>query len=85
MILLCPRALLVAGATTLCLGCGGREVPVRFAEQSALSAGAREAPVADPTVALTSDPPLPGEPTGAWIGLAIDGGVREGGGHVHAH
>ncbi|TAK21952.1 MAG: hypothetical protein EPO40_29055 [Myxococcaceae bacterium] len=60
-------------------------MPVRFAEQSALSMGAREAPVADPTVALTSDPPLPGEPTGAWSGLAIDGGVRAGGGHVHAH
>jgi len=60
-------------------------VPVRFAAQSALSMGAREAPIADPTVALTRDPPLPGEPTGAWIGLAIDGGVRASGGHVHAH
>ena len=42
------------------VGCGGRELPVRFAAQSALSTGAREAPVADPTVALTRDPPLPG-------------------------
>jgi len=58
---------------------------VRFGEQSALSSGAREAPVADPTVALTGDPPLPGEPTGAWTGLAVDGGAAPTGGHVHAH
>lgn len=80
-----PIALAVFGATLLPVGCGGREVPVRFAPQSALSAGAREAAVADPTVALTSDPPLPGEPTGAWIGLSQDGGAPAGGGHAHAH
>ena len=85
MNLLIARVLILVGATSLPLGCGGREVPVRFGEQSALSSGAREAPVADPTVALAGDPPLPGEPAGAWVGLAIDGGVREVGGHVHAH
>ena len=86
MNLLIPRVLILVGATALSLGCGGREVPVRFAEQSALSSGAREAPVADPTVALTGDPPLPGEPTGAWTGLAADAGAPPtGGGHVHAH
>lgn len=85
MIHLIPRLVVLLGATSFVLGCGGREVPVRFAEQSALSSGAREAPVADPTVALTGDPPLPGEPTGPWTGLAVDGGAPAGGGHHHAH
>lgn len=85
MTLLTPRVLVLVGATALPLGCGGRELPVRFAEQSALSSGAREAPVADPTVALTGDPPLPGEPAGAWTGLAVDGGAAPTGGHAHAH
>ncbi len=86
MNLLIPRVLILVGVTALPLGCGGREVPVRFGEQSALSSGAREAPVADPTVALAGDPPLPGEPTGAWSGLAADAGAPPtGGGHVHAH
>lgn len=80
-----PPAFVLLGAALLPVGCGGREVPVRFAAQSALSANAREAPVADPTVALTSDPPLPGEPLGAWTGLAQDGGAPAGGGHAHAH
>lgn len=80
-----PRALVLLGVALLPAGCGGRDVPVRFAPQSALSANAREAPVADPTVSLTSDPPLPGEPLGAWTGLAADGGAPAGGGHAHAH
>lgn len=85
MNLFVPRLLVLVGAAALALGCAGREVPVRFAEQSALSTGAREAPVADPTVALTSDPPLPGEPVGAWVGLAPDAGIAAAGGHAHAH
>lgn len=85
MTFLIPRLFVLVGTTSFGLGCGGREVPVRFAEQSALSSGAREAPVANPTVALTGDPPLPGEPTGAWTGLAVDGGAPASGGHQHAH
>ncbi|MDO9016700.1 MAG: hypothetical protein Q8S73_06025 [Deltaproteobacteria bacterium] len=77
------RVLLLSGATTL--GCAGRDVPVRFAEQSALSAGAREAPVANPAVALGADPPLPGEALGAWTGLAVDAGTPSTSGHSHAH
>jgi hypothetical protein len=84
MTLLIPRVPVLVGATLLLLACGGREVPVRFAEQSALSSGARAAPVADPTVALAGDPPLPGEPTGAWTGLAPDAGAAPNGGHAHA-
>ena len=75
--------LLLIGATSV--GCGGRYVPVRFAEQSALSSGAREAPGADPAVALGADPPLPGEALGAWTGLAADGGAPVTGGPAHAH
>lgn len=85
MTLFLPRLLALVGAASLSLGCAGREVPVRFAEQSALSMGARAAPVADPTTALASDPPLPGEPAGAWTGLAPDGGASAAGGHAHAH
>jgi hypothetical protein len=85
MTLFSSPTLVLMGASFLAVGCAGREVPVRFAAQSALSSNAREAPVADPTVALTSDPPLPGEATGAWLGLAPDGGVSGVGGPSHAH
>jgi hypothetical protein len=77
------RVLLLFVATSL--GCAGRDVPVRFADQSALSPGAREAPVSDPAVALGADPPLPGEAIGAWTGLAADGGAPAIESHAHAH
>ena len=75
----------LALSVALSAGCGGRSVPSRFPSSSAASTEAREAPVDDPTVALASDPPLPGEPTGAWRGLDPDAGPVAQGGHVHAH
>jgi len=79
-------SIVLALAAALFSGCGGRRVPARFPAHSAPSLEACEAPVDDPTVALTSDPPLPGEPTGPWQGLAPDAGAAAApGGHVHAH
>lgn len=80
-----PRpTLALALSVALSASCGGRSVPSRFPAQSAASPEACEAPVDDPTVALTSDPPLPGETTGAWRGLDPDAGTPAQGGHDHA-
>lgn len=68
------------------LGCASRSVPTRHPARAAVAPSAPEAPVADPTVALTSDPPLPGEPVGPWTGLAVDAGTAAPPPvHVHAH
>jgi hypothetical protein len=75
----------LALSVALSASCGGRSVPSRFPTQSAASPEACEAPVDDPTVALTSDPPLPGEATGAWRGLDPDAGPAAQGEPVHAH
>lgn len=85
-----PLAALLGVALALA-ACGGRRVPATFPSSSASSTAAPEAPVGDPTVALTSDPPLPGEPVGAWTGLADDAGAPQDTGpaappmHHHAH
>lgn len=75
----------LALSVALSVSCGGRSVPSSFPARSAASPEACEAPVDDPTVALTGDPPLPGEPTGAWRGLDPDAGPVAQGGAVHAH
>ena len=82
-----PLRLILLALPLALSACGGRSVPSRFPARSAASPEACEAPVDDPTVALTSDPPLPGEDTGAWRGLDPDAGPSASaqGGHVHAH
>ncbi len=77
-----PRLVVVLLAA---LGCAGRSVPARHPARAAVAPSAPEAPVADPTVALISDPPLPGEPVGPWTGLSPDAGAAAPPGHVHAH
>jgi hypothetical protein len=61
--------LLVAG------GCASRSSPTSYPANAASSAQAPEAQLANVTVALSGEPPLPGEPAGAWgtLGEATGG------------
>lgn len=77
-----PQRLLVL---FLLAACAGRSVPARHPARAAVAPSAPEAPVADPTVALTSDPPLPGEPLGPWTGLRPDAGAPAPAEHDRAH
>lgn len=56
-------------AVTLAGSACSRELPSQWPETSPASAAAKEAPVANVTLALDGDPPLPGEPAEGWIGL----------------
>jgi hypothetical protein len=51
-------------------GCASRSIPTSYPENAASSAQAPEAELANVTVALSGEPPLPGEPAGAWGTLA---------------
>ena len=51
-------------------GCAPRAVPTAFPLTSAASPRAVEAPQSPVAIALREEPPLPGEPTEAWTGLA---------------
>jgi hypothetical protein len=46
-----------------------RDVPSQWPDSSPASNAAKELPNAKVTLALDSDPPLPGEPAEGWIGL----------------
>lgn len=84
-------ALSLTAVTAFAVGCSAPGVPARFSPHSPLSPSAREAPVGDPTVTLSGDPPLPGEPEGPWRGLDADAGRPSStaggsdGGRGHAH
>jgi hypothetical protein len=56
--------LLVAAA------CASRSAPSSYPANAASSAQAPEGKLAEVTVSLSGEPPLPGDPTGAWGGLA---------------
>ncbi len=80
------RAAALLGLTMMAVGglgaCATRTRPAALVPTSAASADAPEAPAADVGVALREEPPLPGEPTGAWQGLA-EPRHTEGGHHAH--
>ncbi|WP_437814548.1 hypothetical protein [Sorangium sp. So ce1078] len=62
-----PSALLMLVAVLA--GCAPRSLPASFPASSAASPQAGEAPSSRIGVALSEDPPLPGEPTAGWVGL----------------
>ncbi|WP_437862452.1 hypothetical protein [Sorangium sp. So ce363] len=68
-------------------GCAPRSLPASFPASSAASPQAAEAPSPRIGVALAEDPPLPGEPAAAWIGLdpAPGGGADPHQHHHHHH
>ena len=49
--------------------CASRSAPASYPANAASSAQAPEGKQADVTLALTGEPPLPGDPTGGWRGL----------------
>lgn len=59
----------LALAAALLLGACSRELPSEWPDSSAVAIHAEPAPPATVTLALDSDPPLPGEPSEGWIGL----------------
>ncbi|HEX5751019.1 MAG TPA: hypothetical protein VFZ09_32635 [Archangium sp.] len=63
--------------------CASRTRQVAPPPTSAASAAAPEAPAAAVGVALGEEPPLPGEPTGDWQGLAEPRPTTEGSPHAH--
>lgn len=76
-------AVLLAGSAC------SRELPSDWPSNSPVSPEADAAPVSRVTLALDSDPPLPGEPTDGWIGLdrpdAEDAKQAEEQEHKHEH
>jgi hypothetical protein len=50
--------------------CASRSVPAYHPAKAASSAQAPEAGLADVTHSLTGEPPMPGEPSAGWPGLA---------------
>jgi len=54
-------------------GCASRSLPASYPENAASSAQAPEATQANVTVSLSGEPPLPGEPEGAWGTLEGEG------------
>jgi hypothetical protein len=50
--------------------CSSREVPATWPDESPASPAAQAAPGAVVTRALEAHPPLPGEATSGWVGLA---------------
>ena len=58
-------------------GCASRSLPSSYPANAASSAQAPEAKLASVTMALSGEPPLPGEPAGAWSALAEPGGQGE--------
>lgn len=68
-----PRTLALAAALAAVLpGCASRTVPASFPTSAAASPAASPAPRVPVTAALTTDPPLPGEPLDRWPGLRSD-------------
>ncbi len=55
--------------------CSSRAVPAAWPRTAAASPEAPEAPAAPGPIALSSDPPLPGESAPGWEGLDDDAGA----------
>jgi hypothetical protein len=81
------RPLTLVVAAVALAGCAPRSVPVPFPASTAASPEAAEAPSPRVGVALSEDPPLPGEPTAGWVGLepAPGGGADPHQHHHHHH
>ncbi|WP_437876991.1 hypothetical protein [Sorangium sp. So ce513] len=78
-----PTALLILVAALA--GCAPRNRPASFPASSAASPQAAEAPPPRIGVALSEDPPLPGEPTTGWVGLESAGAGADPHQHHHHH
>lgn len=63
------RLLAPLGAVATCLVACAASVPRELPASSPASDRAAAAPAPTLATALRSDPPLPGEPAGAWVGL----------------
>ncbi|WP_437984148.1 hypothetical protein [Sorangium sp. So ce117] len=67
-------------------GCAPRSLPASFPASSAASPQAAEAPSPRIGVALSEEPPLPGEPAAGWVGLEPAGAAGAGADpHQHHH
>jgi len=78
--MLARRTVRFAVVALLLGGCGTAPQP---STQSAASPHAAEAPRGDVSSALTSEPPLPGEDTSGWSGLAPRAGRGTAPAHQH--
>ncbi|WP_437590678.1 hypothetical protein [Sorangium sp. So ce1000] len=82
-----PNALLMLVAALA--GCAPRSLSASFPASSAASPQAAEAPSPRIGVALSEDPPLPGEPAAGWVGLEPAGAAGAGADphqhHPHHH
>jgi len=63
-----PGRLLLVGLLVPA-ACASRSAPSSYPANAASSAQAPEAKPSNVTLALSAEPPLPGEPVGAWRGL----------------
>ncbi|WP_437744004.1 hypothetical protein WME73_02710 [Sorangium sp. So ce302] len=67
-------------------GCAPRSLPASFPASSAASPQAAEAPSPRIGVALSEEPPLPGEPAAGWVGLEPAAAAGAGADpHQHHH
>ncbi|HEY6878473.1 MAG TPA: hypothetical protein VI299_10670 [Polyangiales bacterium] len=77
----------LAGLVLALSGCVSRSAPASYPANAASSRQAPELAPGDVTVALRREPPLPGQSTTGWPGLAVGEPANEGmhhGGHHHA-
>ncbi len=79
------RASIVLLACALAWVSACATVPSQFSPRSAASPQAAESPRATIGLALREDPPLPGESTEGWAGLATPSGGGMPMGHMHHH
>lgn len=77
-----PRAQAILLAVWAMTACSPRTLPDRFPTASSVSAEAPEPPPPPAAVALREDPPLPGETSSGWLGLAAG---QDGSTDPHAH
>lgn len=76
---------LAAALAAVPLACASRTVPAQFPPTAAASPASAAAPSRPVTGALTTDPPLPGEPVTHWPGLRADDARTTHAGHGGHH
>ncbi|HEX5658794.1 MAG TPA: hypothetical protein VFX59_16455, partial [Polyangiales bacterium] len=77
---------MIAGVALAIGGCASRTVPASYPVEAASSPRAAEAAPAHVTVALNREPPLPGQSSAGWPGLAPgDPAHTPAAGHHHHH